>query len=79
MKNDSGVQVFSVAPRSPALSAGLKEGDIIISLGQESVTGVDDVHRLLTRDIVGKRLDMVVLRDFTNRIEMSILPAEYKE
>ncbi|MBM3155999.1 MAG: trypsin-like serine protease [Chloroflexi bacterium] len=79
LKNDYGVQVFSVAPRSPAQSAGLKEGDIIISLGQETVTGVDDVHRLLTRDIIGKKLDMVVLRDFTNRLEMSIVPAEYKE
>jgi S1-C subfamily serine protease len=79
LKNDSGVQVFNVASGSPAQKAGLKEGDIIISLGQEPITGVDDVHRLLTKDVIGKKLDMVVLRDFTNRLEMSILPTEYKE
>lgn len=76
LKNETGVQVMGVAPNSPAQAAGLREGDVIISLGQEPVAGIDDVHRMLTRDVIGKKLDLVVLRDFTTRLEMSIVPAE---
>jgi S1-C subfamily serine protease len=79
LKNETGVQVMGVAPHSPAQMAGLREGDVIISLGQEPVAGIDDVHRMLTRDVIGKKLDMVVLRDFTTRLEMAVTPAEYQE
>jgi S1-C subfamily serine protease len=76
LKNETGVQVMGVAPNSPAKAAGLREGDVIISLGEEPVAGVDDIHRMLTRDVIGKKLAMVVLREFTKRLEMSIAPAE---
>jgi S1-C subfamily serine protease len=79
LKNETGVQVMGVAPQSPAQAAGLREGDVIISLGQEPVAGIDDVHRMLTRDVIGKKLDLVVLRDFTTRLEMTVTPAEYQE
>jgi S1-C subfamily serine protease len=74
--NDSGVQVVDVTANSPAGVAGLKEGDIIVSVGDDPVAGIDDVHRLLTRDVIGKRLDAVVLRNWTERLELSIVPAE---
>jgi S1-C subfamily serine protease len=74
--HSSGTQVVDVVPGSPAYRAGLKEGDIIISLGGEPVTSVDDIHRRLTRESIGKRLEVVLLRDWTKRMEMSIVPAE---
>ena len=79
LKNESGVQMMNVAPNSPAQTAGLREGDIVISLGQEPVAGVDDIHHMLTRDLIGKKLDLVVLRNFTTRLEMTVTPAEYQE
>jgi len=74
--HNSGTQVVDVVPGSPAHRAGLKEGDIIIFLGGEPVTCVDDIHRRLTREAIGKRLEVVLLRDWTKRMEMSIVPAE---
>ncbi|OGO06726.1 MAG: serine protease [Chloroflexi bacterium RBG_13_57_8] len=76
LAHDSGTQVVDVVPGSPASRAGLKEGDIIISLGGEPVTSVDDIHRRLTRESIGKRLEVVLLRDWTKRTEMSIIPTE---
>jgi S1-C subfamily serine protease len=54
LQYESAVQVMGVSPNSPAIQAGLLQGDIILSLNQQQVSGVDDIHRLLTRDIIGK-------------------------
>lgn len=74
--HNSGVQVVDVAKASPAYRAGLKEGDIIIFLGGEPVTSVDDIHRRLTREAIGKSLEVVLLRDWTKRVDITIVPAE---
>ena len=76
LDHDSGVQVVDVTKASPAYRAGLREGDIIISLGGERVTSVDDIHRRLTREAIGKSLGVVLLRDWTKRLEISIVPTE---
>lgn len=76
LDNDSGVQVVDVAKGSPAYRAGFKEGDIIISLGSERVTSVDDIHRRLTREAIGRSLGVVLLRDWTKKVEVSVVPAE---
>jgi len=73
--HDTGVQVLSVTPNSPAHMAGLKEGDVIVSLGQSPIASVDDIHRLLSKDVIGRKLDTVLLREGA-RLEMSIVPAE---
>jgi S1-C subfamily serine protease len=76
LANNSGVQVTDVAAASPARQAGLKEGDIIISLGGEKVASIDDIHRRLTREAIGKSLGVVLLRGWTQRLEKTIVPGE---
>ncbi len=75
---NSGVQVLGVAPKSPAQAIDLRVGDIIIHFGSTSVGNIDDVHRLLTADVIGKSINMVVLRD-GERLEKTIVPAEVPE
>jgi S1-C subfamily serine protease len=79
LQHESAVQVMGVAPGSPAIQAGLLQGDIIIFLNQQPVSGVDDIHRLLTRDIIGREMPIVILRNWTNRIERTITPAASPE
>jgi S1-C subfamily serine protease len=76
LDQDSGVQVVDVSQNSPARNAGLREGDVIVSLDGRRVTGIDDIHRLLTRGVIGRRLEIVLLRDWTKRVELWIVPAE---
>lgn len=40
----SAVEVTSVAPRSPAAAAGLKEGDLVVRFGGRPVTGIDQLQ-----------------------------------
>ncbi len=58
----SGVAVVSVTPDSPAHKAGLRERDIIIALGETTIATVDDLHRLLTREAIGRELPLALLR-----------------
>ena len=56
-------------------SAGLKEGDLIIGLGEDLVAGVDDLHRLLTGHEAVRETVLKVIRR-TERIELAIRPEE---
>ena len=58
----SGVRVHSVEPNSPAAAADFREGDIVLSFADAAVSGVDDLHRVLTADRIGQRSSVVVLR-----------------
>jgi S1-C subfamily serine protease len=71
----SGVLVLSVEPDSPAGRAGVREGDVIVALGESGVAGVDDLHRCLTAERIGLSLPLTVLRR-GRRIRCTVVPAE---
>jgi S1-C subfamily serine protease len=57
-----GVLVISLEADGPARAAGLRDGDIIVSLGQHMVASLDDLHRLLTEERIGSTVVLGVLR-----------------
>jgi S1-C subfamily serine protease len=71
----SGVFVVSVEPNSPAAAAGLKDGDVVLAFAGEPVTGVDDLHRLLTEDKIGEPIAITFLRSARRR-KITVVPAE---
>ena len=58
----SGVLVESVEPTSPAETAGLRAGDVILAFSTESITAVDDLLRQLTDDRIGQPIAVTILR-----------------
>ncbi|MGH2568054.1 MAG: S1C family serine protease [Bacteroidota bacterium] len=72
---ESSVRVISVEPNSPAQRAGLLNGDIITAYNAQSVRGIDDLHKLLTEEQIGKEVTMTVLR-WTEKKELRVIPAE---
>ncbi|PYX30933.1 MAG: serine protease [Acidobacteria bacterium] len=75
LAKESGVVVMGTEERSPARTAGLREGDVIVAFDEKAVAGVDDLHRLLTDAQVGLRCELTVIRH-TERLTMSIVPEE---
>ena len=59
---DSGVLISGVAPGSPAEQAGLSEGDILIQLDGHPTPTIDDIHRSLMGESVGKEMGFAALR-----------------
>ncbi len=71
----SAVFVASVEHGSPAKAAGLRDGDVILALGEDPVAGVDDLHRLLTEDRIGRPLRLTILRSAERRT-LTVVPIE---
>ena len=71
----SGVFVVSVEPGSPAATAGLKDGDVVLALAGTAVTGVDDLHRLLTEERIGQATVVTILRAARRR-QLALVPRE---
>jgi S1-C subfamily serine protease len=71
----SGVLILSLEPESPAARAGLRTGDIIVGFGEHPVTGLDDLHRLLTDDRIGQPVPLTILRGHEPR-RVTVVPAE---
>lgn len=60
---ESGVLVVAVTSGGPADAAGLRIGDVVLELDGASTPSVDSIHKLLTRERIGRRIGLRVLRD----------------
>jgi len=72
--SERAAEVVQVAPNSTADAAGIEPGDIIVEVQGRVVTGVDDIHRLLSQLPLDALLTVTVIRGRT-RLERRILPA----
>ena len=58
----SGVVIVAIEPESPAAQASLEQGDVILALDGEPVSGVDDLVRLLNGDRIGHSIELRLLK-----------------
>jgi len=72
---ESGVRVMSIEPGSPAATAGLEEGDVIVAWDSKPVAGIDALHRLLTEQYLGASVEATVLRR-AQKLTLAIRPTE---
>jgi S1-C subfamily serine protease len=75
LEQDSGVVVVAIESGSPAARAGLANGDIIVGLDGEKVTGADDLIRLLTGERIARGVAIELLRG-TDRRQLTLTPEE---
>jgi S1-C subfamily serine protease len=73
-----GVLVLGVEPAGPADRAGLRQGDVIVSVDGHGVAGVDDLHRILGAEAIGRRVPVVVVRE-REKLELTVEPVEAPE
>ncbi|MGZ3497883.1 MAG: S1C family serine protease [Vulcanimicrobiaceae bacterium] len=70
-----GLLVVSVEPGSPAETAGLREGDVIVQFEGSQLRGIDDLHKRLTLIDLQRPYKLGVVRK-SERVETLVLPIE---
>jgi S1-C subfamily serine protease len=58
-----GVLVRAVEPGSPAHAAGVLDGDVLVRLAGQGVATLSDLQRLLVGEVIGRRLELDLLRN----------------
>ncbi len=72
---ESGIFVISFENESPARKGGLREGDIIIGFDDQPIAGIDDLHKLLTEERIGKRSLLTIVRG-VDKLTIEVTPEE---
>ena len=72
-----GVMVSNLEHSGAANRAGLMHGDVIVTFDHKRVESIDDLHRLLTSDVIGKVTDLEILR-LGKKLPLTIIPEEMK-
>jgi S1-C subfamily serine protease len=72
------LEVVQLLDGSPAAMAGVRTGDLILSLNDRPIEGVGDLQRVLDGGLVGRRVELRVARDGT-LIDLGLTPAELRD
>lgn len=75
---ESGVLIVSFENNmkvSPAKEAGLLAGDLIVDFDGQPIRGIDDLHKLLTDERIGRKIPTTVIRG-TQKMTLEVIPRE---
>ncbi len=71
----TGLEVVQLLDGSPASAAGVRAGDVIVSLDGRPISGVGDLQRALVGDLVDRSVPITIERDGTVA-EVDVRPTE---
>jgi len=71
----TAVRITSTSPEGPARQAGLESGDLLLRFGSLPVAGIDDLHRALGADQIGRRVPLELWR-FGRLVQSTVVPTE---
>jgi len=77
---ESGILVVSFennTKASPAKEAGLLTGDLIVDFDGHPIQGIDDLHKLLTDERIGRSTPVTIIRG-TQKLILNVIPHESK-
>ena len=77
---ETGVLIVSFETNgdvSAAKDAGLLTGDLVIEFDGHAIHGIDDLHKLLTDERIGKRTSVTVIRG-VQKLTFEVVPKEAK-
>jgi S1-C subfamily serine protease len=75
LKQASAVYVSAVSQVPAIDNNGLHKGDLLMALDGQQISSIDDLHKALTQETIGKSLTATLLRN-NHLIEQKLVPAE---
>lgn len=77
LKTKTGVYIFEIVPDANVYNSQLRIGDIVVDFDGKPVATVDNMHKFLSENTIGKQIRLGVLRG-GRRQEVTVIPAELK-
>jgi S1-C subfamily serine protease len=71
----TGLQIASVASGSPAAEAGLRRGDIVMSVDGHNIVTATAIQKLMVEDAIARRIEMTVWRNGA-LVDVFVVPRE---
>ena len=71
----TGLQIASVVNGSPAAEAGLRHGDIVVSVDGHSIVTATAIQKLMVEDAIARRIEMTVWRNGA-LVDVFVVPRE---
>ncbi|HEY0793807.1 MAG TPA: trypsin-like peptidase domain-containing protein [Chthoniobacterales bacterium] len=75
LEHATGLLVASIDEHGPAAVAGLQPGDVVIAFRERPITSIDDLHRLLVEEEIGRAAGLKLIRG-TELLSLTITPQE---
>ena len=76
LNQQTAVEVMALEPAGPAAQAGMDDGDLIIALGDQTISTIDDLQNRLADIPVGIPTEVILLRG-NRRLGRFVVPGEY--
>ncbi len=71
----TGLQIASVVKDSPAAEAGLRRGDIVVSVDGHHIVTATAIQKLMVEDAIARRIEMTVWRNGA-LVDVFVVPRE---
>lgn len=65
LKKNTGVYVTDIDTKTGIDNRQLEKGDILVDINNTAIGSIDDLHKLLSEDCIGKKLDIQIIRKGT--------------
>ncbi|MGE5893962.1 MAG: Do family serine endopeptidase, partial [bacterium] len=82
LKNTNGALISDVLRGSPAERAGLKRGDIVLSVDKKEIQNVSALRNMVAQSRIGSESEVGIVRNKSSkrfRVSIAELPKEYSE
>jgi S1-C subfamily serine protease len=73
-----GLQIASVVAGSPAAQAGLRRGDIVVSVDGKNIVTATAIQQLMVEDAIARRIEMTVWRNGA-LVDVFVIPRELSD
>jgi S1-C subfamily serine protease len=77
LKTATGVYVFEINSERGINNGEIKEGDIIVEFEGNPVASIDNLHKYLNENVIGKSISLGILRSGRKQI-ITVVPGEIK-
>ena len=77
LEKNTGIYVYEVVADQPVFNNEIRTGDIIVAFNGKGVGTVDELHKQLSQDVIGRTAKLDVLRN-GRKTELKVIPGEMK-